>query len=78
MDVQMPEMDGCDATRAIRNVERAGGLRVLIIALTAHALKDDKEKCLAAGMDGYITKPIRPGELFDVISQVTSKTAKVV
>jgi two-component system, sensor histidine kinase and response regulator len=78
MDVQMPEMDGCDATRAIRNVERAGGLRVPIIALTAHALKDDKEKCLAAGMDGYITKPIRPGELFDVISQVTSKTAKVV
>jgi CheY-like chemotaxis protein len=78
MDVQMPEMDGCDATRVIRNIEREGGLRVPIIALTAHALKDDKDKCLAAGMDGYITKPIRPAELFDVISQITSKTLKVV
>jgi two-component system, sensor histidine kinase and response regulator len=76
MDVQMPEMDGCDAARAIRILESGRGLHVPIIALTAHALKDDKDKCLAAGMDGYVTKPIRPAELFDVLLQVTAKTAK--
>ncbi len=76
MDVQMPEMDGCDAARAIRKMEGDSGQRVPIIALTAHALKDDKDKCMDAGMDGYITKPIRPAELFDVISQITANAGK--
>jgi len=58
MDVQMPEMDGFEAARAIREAERASGAHVPIVALTAHALKGDRERCLEAGMDGYLAKPI--------------------
>jgi len=68
MDIQMPKMDGLTATRRIRNLQNAE-LRVPIIAMTAHALKGDREKCLEAGMDDYITKPIDPRELVDMLSR---------
>ena len=63
MDVQMPEMDGLEATAAIREKEKETGAHQAVVALTAHAMKGDREKCLAGGMDGYLTKPIRPQEL---------------
>jgi two-component system sensor histidine kinase/response regulator len=69
MDVQMPEMDGLEATAAIRNREANGGIRQSIVALTAHAMSGDREKCLASGMDGYLTKPIRPKELDELLEQ---------
>jgi signal transduction histidine kinase/ActR/RegA family two-component response regulator len=72
MDVQMPEMNGFDATHRIRAIERDGRPRVPIIALTAHAMRGDRERCLAAGMDAYVSKPIRPELLFASLAQVTN------
>ena len=69
-DVQMPEMDGLQAATRIRERELGTGAHIPIIAVTAHAMKGDRERCLAAGMDGYIAKPINPGEFAKVI-QVT-------
>jgi CheY-like chemotaxis protein len=77
MDVQMPEMDGFQATAAIRRKELLTGTRVPIIALTAHAMKGDSERCLSAGMDGYVTKPISARELLDRIEEVRNDHAGV-
>jgi two-component system, sensor histidine kinase and response regulator len=67
MDVQMPVMDGLLATKAIREAEQGSDRHVPIVAMTAHAMKGDRERCLAAGMDGYIAKPFRPDELFRAV-----------
>lgn len=81
MDVQMPEMDGIEATRTIRSQEASAENlpahrppRMPIIAMTAHAMKGDRENCLAAGMDGYVSKPIRPAQLQNVIAEVMQKS----
>jgi CheY-like chemotaxis protein len=75
MDVQMPEMDGFEATALIREKEQHKGGHIPIIALTAHAMKGDKDRCLAAGMDGYLAKPIRPQELDDALeTYITRRT----
>jgi light-regulated signal transduction histidine kinase (bacteriophytochrome)/CheY-like chemotaxis protein len=76
MDVQMPEMDGFAATAAIRKGELETGKHLPIIAMTAHAMAGDKERCLAAGMDGYVSKPIRAQDLFSVVEQVLSVHSK--
>jgi len=72
MDVQMPEMDGFEASRIIRAREQTSGKHLPIIAMTAHAMKGDKERCLAAGMDRYVSKPIQIEELFAAIDGLLS------
>jgi CheY-like chemotaxis protein len=72
MDVQMPEMDGFEATKLIREREKANGGHIPIVAMTAHAMKGDREKCLSAGMDSYISKPINAEDLFSVIENLTN------
>jgi signal transduction histidine kinase/DNA-binding response OmpR family regulator len=76
MDLQMPEMGGLEAAAIIRQDEKRTGLHVPIVAVTAHAMKGDRERCLAAGMDGYIAKPILSGELYSAIERVLSVMAK--
>jgi PAS domain S-box-containing protein len=70
MDVQMPVMDGFEATSIIRKWEKDTGRKVPIIAMTAHAMKGDRERCMEAGMDGYVSKPFRPQELFQAVETV--------
>jgi CheY-like chemotaxis protein len=77
MDVQMPEMDGLEATAAIRKMEEGSGKHLTVIALTAHAMKGDEERCLAAGMDGYLSKPIRPQELEVVLEGSVARRREI-
>jgi signal transduction histidine kinase/DNA-binding response OmpR family regulator len=76
MDLQMPEMDGFEATAAIRQREHASGRRTPIVALTAHAMEGDRQRCLDADMDGYISKPVKAVELFEVIDRVMAAAQK--
>jgi two-component system sensor histidine kinase/response regulator len=75
MDIQMPEMNGWEATRAIRESEKATGEHIPIAAMTAHAMKGDEERCIAAGMDDYLSKPIRIPELLAVVDKIGNRKA---
>ena len=77
MDVQMPVMDGLEATRCIRKRELETGKHVPIIALTAHAMKGDRERCLEAGMDAYVAKPVQKQELLHIIYQYSTPPVSV-
>jgi PAS domain S-box-containing protein len=76
MDVQMPEMNGYEATAAIRKKEQSTGDRIPIIALTAHAVKGDRERCFEAGMDGYVSKPIKSRELVELVEKIRRSRSK--
>ena len=76
MDIQMPEMDGLSATRKIRESERATRRHLPIIAMTAHAMKGDRERCIEAGMDGYVSKPISSQEVEEAIAGVLAPAGR--
>ena len=73
MDVQMPGMDGLQTAAAIREREKATGGHVPILAMTAHAMNRDREQCLEAGMDAYVSKPVSPGELYRAIDELLNR-----
>jgi len=75
MDVQMPELDGLQATRTLREAEKASGKNLPVVAMTAHAMQGDRDRCLAAGMTSYVSKPVRPDELFRVIDEVLAASS---
>jgi CheY-like chemotaxis protein len=75
MDLQMPVMDGFEATAALRKRERQTGIRIPIVALTANAMKGDREKCLEIGMDGYVSKPINKQMLMEEIGRLLPVSA---
>jgi CheY-like chemotaxis protein len=77
MDVEMPDMDGLQATAIIREKEKISGKHIPIIAMTAYAMKGDRERCLAAGMDAYVPKPIRHQDLFETIQQLVMDVPKI-
>ena len=75
MDVQMPLMDGVEVTAAIRKQEKVSGQHIPIIAMTAHAMSGDRQRFLASGMDGYVSKPVHSKELYAAIENVLSLAA---
>jgi two-component system, sensor histidine kinase and response regulator len=78
MDVQMPVMDGLTATEQIRSREQASGSHIPIVAVTAHAMDQDRQRCLAAGMDAHIPKPIRSADLFETIQRLCAVPAPAI
>jgi CheY-like chemotaxis protein len=77
MDIQMPGMDGFEATAAIRDTEKVTGGRIPIVAMTAHALVGDQETCITSGLDAYVSKPIRTSELIATIERMLSEERKL-
>ena len=76
MDVQMPEMDGLAATAAIREREQASGDHIPIVAVTARAMKGDRERCIDAGMDDYMAKPFRSAELLELVERLGLRSGR--
>ena len=76
MDVQMPNLDGLEASLRIREKEKETGEHIPIVAMTAYAMSGDRKRCLAAGMDDYLTKPIEPEGLYQVVERLSQKSGE--